>query len=185
MAWVANVGRHVEVRLAGGLFTQSPGYEKLLQSDYFVDLSNADGAGLRSERAWQIIVGVERRFTSGLLARLELYDKRSSRLIVGRLERPDELAQRIQSYDFPASLAGEMPTFPQITSAPVNGGIGRAYGLELYLARAARSAADRLTGWLSYSRARATTTAYGRTFAADYDRGHALSLVSNYRLSRL
>src|SRR5687768_2102657 len=184
MAWVANVGRHVEVRLAGGLFTQSPGYEKLLQSDYFVDLSNADRAGLRSERAWQTIVGVERRFTSGLLARVELYDKRLSRLILGRLETPEELAQRVQSYDFPASLADERPTFPQITSAPVNDGSGRAYGVEFYLAREARSAADRLSGWLSYSRGRVTTTAYGRTFAADYDRTHALSLVSNYRLSR-
>jgi hypothetical protein len=43
----------------------------------------------------------------------------------------------------------------------------------------------RLSGWLSYTWGRAETTAYGRTYASDYDRPHALSLVSNYRVSRL
>ena len=51
--------------MAGGLFTQSPGYEKLLQSDYFVDLSDADALGLRSERAWHGLVGLERSFGPG------------------------------------------------------------------------------------------------------------------------
>ena len=47
------------------------------------------------------------------------------------------------------------------------------------------SSTDRVSGWLSYTWGRAETTAYGRTFASDYDRPHALSLVANYRLSRL
>jgi outer membrane receptor for ferrienterochelin and colicin len=185
VALVAGVGHEVQVRVAGGLFTQSPGYEKLLQSDYFVDLSDANGLGLQSERAWQAIVGVERRFASGLVARVEAYDKRFKRLIVGRLETPEEFAARVETYDYPPSLADQVPAFPQITSNPVNGGRGRAYGVELYLAREALSAADPLTGWLSYTWGRATTTAYDRTYAADYDRLHALSVVSNYRLSRL
>jgi hypothetical protein len=185
LAVIANVAGGVQLRVAGGLFTQSPGYEKLLQSDYFVDLSNAESLGLKSERAWQTIVGVERRFTSGLLARVELYDKRFSRLLIGQLETPAELALRIQSYDFPPSLVNELPTAPRITSTPANGGRGRAYGVEAYVAREARSPSDRFTGWISYSRGRATTSAYGTTFSADYDRAHALSVVSNYRVSRL
>ena len=38
---------------------------------------------------------------------------------------------------------------------------------------------------MSYTWGRAETTAYGRTYASDYDRPYALSLVANYRLSRL
>jgi hypothetical protein len=185
LALVADISKDVRLRLAGGLFTQSPGYEKLLQSDYFVNLSDANALGLRSERAWHGLVGLERTFGPGLVARAEGYYKRFDRLIVGRLETPSELAARVATYDFPGSLAEQLPSAPQITSVPGNDGTGRAYGVELYLARQARSATDRVSGWASYTWGRAETTAYGRTFPSDYDRPHALSLVGNYRLSRL
>lgn len=185
MAFVADLNSGTRLRLAGGLFTQSPGYEKLLQSDYFVDLSNADALGLRSERAWHGLVGLERTFGPGLLARAEGYYKRFDRLMVGRLETPEELAARVATYDFPLGLADQRPNTPQITSIPGSDGTGRAYGVELYLARQARSATDRVNGWMSYTWGRAETTAYGWTYASDYDRPHALSLVGNYRVSRL
>jgi outer membrane receptor for ferrienterochelin and colicin len=185
VAVAADVGRGVRVRAAGGLFTQGPGYEKLLQSDYFVDLSNAGTLGLRSERAWHALVGVERTFAHGIVARAEGYYKRFDRLIVGRLESEDELAARRATYDFPPELIDQLPNAPQITSIPGNDGAGRAYGVELYLARQAQSMTDRLSGWASYTWGRAETTAYGRTFLSDYDRRHALSLVAGYRLSRL
>jgi hypothetical protein len=185
LALVADLSGGTRIRVAGGLFTQSPGYEKLLQSDYFVDLSNADALSLRSERAWHGLVGVERTFGPGLFARAEGYYKRFDQLIVGRLETPDEFAARVATYDFPLNLADQRPDSPQITSVPGNDGAGRAYGVELYLARQARSSQDRVSGWLSYTWGRAETTAYGRTYASDYDRPHALSLVANYRVSRL
>jgi hypothetical protein len=52
------------------------------------------------------------------------------------------------------------PKAPQITSTPGNDGTGRAYGVELYLARQARSASDRVSGWLSYTWGRAERTAW-------------------------
>ncbi len=184
LAFVADLNARLRLRLAGGLFTQSPGYEKLLQSDYFVDLSDADALGLRSERAWHGLVGLERTFGSGLLARVEGYYKRFDRLIVGRLETPDEFAARVATYDYPAQLAAQRPDAPQITSTPANAGRGRAYGVEVYVAKQARSASERLGGWLSYAWGRAETSAYGRTYASDYDRRHAFSFVGNCRLSR-
>ena len=185
MALAVDVARQMRLRVASGLFTQSPGYEKLWQSDYFVDLSHAGDLGLRSERAWHGLVGLERSFGSGLITRVEGYYKRFDHLIVGRLETPEELAARIATYDFPANLDDQLPRVPRITSVPGNEGTGRAYGVELYLARQALSSRDRVGGWLSYTWGRAETTAYGHTFASDYDRSHALSLVANYRLSRL
>ena len=68
---------------------------------------------------------------------------------------------------------------------PANIGTGRAYGVEFYAEKRATSAGTRLSGWASYTLGRAETTAYGRTFAADYDRRHALSVVSSFRVSRL
>jgi hypothetical protein len=185
MALAADLAGDLRLRVAGGLFTQGPGYEKLLQSDYFVDLSDASELGLRSERAWHALVGLERSLAPGLVARVEGYYKRFDRLIVGRLETPDEVAARLATYDFPEELAEELPDAPQITSVPGNDGSGRAYGVELFLARHARSSADRLSGWISYTLGRAETTAYGRAYASDYDRPHALSLVGQYRLTRL
>ncbi|MCC7125653.1 MAG: TonB-dependent receptor [Acidobacteria bacterium] len=185
LAVVADISSALRLRVAGGLFTQSPGYEKLLQSDYFVDLSDANGRRLRSERAWHALAGVERTFSGGLMTRVEGYYKRFDRLIVGRLETADELAARIGTYDFPLELADQRPTAPLVTSTPGNDGTGRAYGVEFYVARQARSSTDRVSGWASYTWGRAETTAYGRTFVSDYDRPHALSLVGSYRVSRL
>jgi hypothetical protein len=122
---------------------------------------------------------------AGLALRVEGYYKDFDRLVLGRLETSDEVAARVATYAFPDELSSGIPRAPQVTSIPANLGSGRAYGVELYAAKAATSASSRLTGWASYTWGRAETTAYGRTFAADYDRRHALSVVGSYRLSRL
>ena len=185
VALVAAVDPRTRIRLASGLFTQSPGYEKLLQSDYFVDLSGTSGPGLRSERAWHAVAAIDRDITNGVQMKIEAYYKRFDRLLIGRLETEAETAARIATYDFPDSLASEVPRSPQITSMPVNDGVGRAYGVEFYVAKQPVSAATRLSGWFSYMWGRADTTSYGAETSADYDRRHAFSLNSNYRVSRL
>lgn len=185
LATIVDVGAGVRLRVAGGLFTQSPGYEKLLQSDYFVDLSNATTLGLRSERAKHALVALERRLPGGLTTRVEGYYKQFDRLLLGRLETPEATNARIARYDFPDELAWSVPQAPLISSVPGNHGSGRAYGIDFYAARPATSTSDRLTGWLSYTWGKAETTAYGRRYSADYDVRHSLSVVANYRLSRL
>ena len=185
LAALVDLTERTRLRMAGGLFTQSPGYEKLLQSDYFLDLTAADALSLRSERAWHALLSLERRVDPGITFRVEGYYKDFDRLVVGRLETPAEVAARVSTYDFPDALAWSIPTAPQVTSVPANDGTGRAYGVELYAAKQATSAETKLTGWASYTLGRAETTAYGRTFAADYDRRHALSVAGAYRLSRL
>jgi hypothetical protein len=173
----------LRLRAAGGLFTQSPGYEKLHQSDYFVDLTA--GTRLRSERSVHVLGAVEKDFAHGLTARVEAYYKSFDRIIVGRLETPAETAARVALYQFPSQLASSVPTSPQITSFPVNGGRGRAYGFDLFVARQRGSASDRFSGWASYTWGRADREAYGRRYAFDYDRRHAFSAVGAWRMSRL
>jgi len=80
------------VRAAAGMYTQSPGYEKLAQSDYVLDLTNA--AGLRSERATQTSVSVERDLPGGIALKVEGYYKWFTDLLVGQLEtEPARLAR--------------------------------------------------------------------------------------------
>jgi hypothetical protein len=165
---------------AGGLFTQSPGYEKLLQADHFTDLTGSERLDLRPERATHMIVGLDRDL-GGLQARAETYYKGFRDLIVGRIETEEERLARVARYDFPASLASSVPTAPLITSVPTNDSKGHAYGLDLFLTRPDTAARPRLTGWLSYSWAHTEQEIYGRRVPFSYDRRHAVSLVWNWR----
>lgn len=169
------------LRGALGLFAQSPGYEKLIQSDYFIDLSQVRQLGIDHERAFHAIGGFERTLGREALVRLEGYYKRFDDLIVGRLETDAERQARLSRYDFPVSLQDSIPTQRLITSTPSNGGAGRAYGLDLFLART--DPAARLSGWMSYTLGWADQEAYGQSYPFDYDRRHALNLVGRYRVS--
>ena len=171
------------VTAATGLYTQSPGYEKLLQADHFTDLTAAGRLDLRPERATHVIVGVDRDFAPGLLGRVEVYYKGFSDLIVGRLETEDERLARLARYDFPPALQSTLPTAPLITSVPTNDSRGKAYGLDFFLSRADGPAHPRLTGWVSYSAGKTQQDIYGRSVPFSYDRRHSLSVVWNWRAS--
>jgi hypothetical protein len=170
------LGTFTRLRAALGLYTQSPGYEKLVQSDYVVDQVD-----LRFERARHAILGLEHDLAPGVTARVEVYHKRFRDLILGRLETEAELADRLRRYDFPEALQGDIPREPRLTSVPTNDGRGRAYGFDLYLSRTG-GAASRLTGWASYTFGVARREGYGLVYPFEYDRRHSLSLVGQYRV---
>jgi hypothetical protein len=179
-----DLGGGYTIRASAGYFTQSPGYEKLLQSDYFVDLTGARSLSLTSERSIHALAALEREFAPGFIARVEGYYKTFDEMIVGRLETPAETAARVSLYDYPAELKSSVPTAPQILSDPLNGADGHAYGFDLYVAHEPSSASERFSGWGSYTWGHATINSYGRRSPFDYDRRHALSLVGTYRMKR-
>jgi len=172
------------LRAALGLHTQSPGYEKLMQSDYFMDFSGDGVLRLANERARHALVSIERDLPAGWLARAEGFYKRFDRLIVGRLETLEETEARVAHYDFPADLQWSLPTSRQVTTFPTNDGRGIGWGFDVYVARRATSSDSRLTGWASYTFSRAFRESFGRTYPFDYDRRHALSLVASFRATR-
>lgn len=176
------LGEATRLRAGGGLFTQSPGYEKLIQSDTFVDLSGDLGRSLRYERAAHAVIGFERDFARGLSARVEAYWKGLSDLIVGRLETEAERLARVAPYDFPVELVSSIPAAPIITSFPVNGAEGRSWGFDVLVQKPPTPGA-RLTGWASYTWGRAEREEYGRTLPFEYDRRHAASLVGTWRIT--
>ena len=171
------------LRLAAGRYTQSAGYEKLIQSDYVLDVTAPEATRLRSERADQFAAGVEQGLPSGAMVRVEGYYKRFQDLLVGRLEPESERLARVATYDFPAALAGSVPSQAIITTVPTNGGAGRAYGLDIFVTRPKPPTDARLRGWASYTVGRAERDLYGRRYAFEYDRRHAFSSVAGYRLS--
>ena len=174
------LGRATRLRAGGGIFTQSPGYEKLIQSDYFVDLSGELGRSLAHERATHAVLGVEHDLALGWSARVEGYWKDMSDLIIGRLETETERLARVAQYDFPAELASSIPASAVITSFPVNGAAGQSWGFDVLVQKRPTPGA-RLTGWASYTWGRATRDEYGLSLPFDYDRPHAASVVASWR----
>src|SRR6185295_11250904 len=130
----------------------------------------------QSERSLHVIGAIERSLTSSVTARVETYFKTFDRLIVGRLETPAENAARVATYAFPAAIAASVPSAPIITTNPVNGATGRAYGFDVYVEKPAQSklTRDRLSGWASYTFGVADITSYGRQYPFDYDRRHSV-----------
>ena len=171
------------LRAAVGRYTQSPGYEKLIQSDYVLDLTHPAAAHLQSEASVQSSVGLERVLAGAATVRIEGYYKRLTDQLIGRLETEPERLARLAQYDFPASLTSSLPSTPIITTTPTNDGRGRAYGFDVFISRTAVPAAARIRGWASYTWGRAERQAYGRTYPFEYDRRHAFSAVASYRLS--
>ena len=174
---------HTRLRTALGRYTQSPGYEKLVQSDYVLDLTGDSVGRLRSEQAVQASAGLERDIGGSATLRVEGYYKTSSRLLVGRLETEPERQARLAEYDFPSALASNLPADPLITSTPTNDGRGRAYGFDVFLSRTTAPVSARVRGWASYTWGRARRESYGRVYPFEYDRRHAFSAVASYRLS--
>ena len=178
------LGRAWRLDAALGVHAQSPGYEKMLQSDYFVDLTSTSPSTLKAERARYAVAGVQRDFGSGLSARVDAYYKRFSDLIVGQLETNEARLTRLSRYDVPPALQTSVPTGGQITTSPVNAATGHAYGMEVSAVHTGGGAAAPLSGWAAYSFGRANRTAYGVTHPFDYDRRHAMNIAVNVRISQ-
>ena len=172
-----------KLRAAVGRYTQTPGYEKLIQSDYVLDLTGPTASTLRSEQALQASAGLERSLGATGLVRVEGYYKRSSDLLIGRLEPELERAARLARYDFPATLATSVPSDAVITTVPTNDGRGRAYGFDLFVSRTTAPVSARVRGWASYTWGRAQRESYGRRYPFEYDRRHAFSAVGSYTLT--
>jgi TonB dependent receptor/TonB-dependent Receptor Plug Domain/Carboxypeptidase regulatory-like domain len=175
------LGPSQRIKGAVGRYTQSPGYEKLAQSDYLLDLGGPEE--LVSEKATHASLGFERDLPGGFTVRAEGYYKRFTDLLVGQLETEEALKARLSGYDFPAALASEVPSDPIITSVPTNDGRGRAYGFDVFVSRVQAPADARINGWASYTWGRGEREAYGQQFAFEYDRRHAFAAVVSYRFS--
>jgi TonB dependent receptor len=151
-----------------------------------LNFTSPETAALKSERALQAVVGVERQLDHGLSLRVEAYGRRLDGLIVGRLETDAERQLRLAEYvpdRWTGDLQKEIPVDPLITNVPVNAGAGRARGVEVLFTQRPRSTNSRFSGWASYTLSKAERETYGLTYPFDYDRRHAATLVGEFRVS--
>ncbi len=177
-----------KVKAAWGLYYQSPGYDKLVNQNFFVDYSKK--INLRPEQAQHWILGVERFLTRQTLLKTEVYFKPYRDLITGREQFLDDgtrtvpilfqnaLGQRISPPDSQAVI--DKLNLRSVSTTPSNDGKGFAYGVEVFLQNDRLRRNDRFSGWISYAYAVAKRTSYGVQSNFDYDQRHSLSLVAGY-----
>ena len=182
-AAIYRINPSTRLKGAVGKYTQSPGYEKLIQPNFFIDLTDANVLELAHQRSTHFILGFELDLGPEVTSRVEGFYKTYADLIVGRLETNEERLERLSRYDFPLELRESIPTAPFITSNPSNDARGNAYGFDVFLSKTAVAFDSRLAGWLSYTWTRAEREAYSRLYPFDYDRRHSFNLVGSYRLT--
>lgn len=174
------------VRAAWGLYYQSPGYEKLVDRQLFLDFTHPRARGLKPEAASHTVLGIERRLAPEWLVRLEGYYKRFWNLIVQeRLPgtvwvttlKPGQDPRKPESWTPPVPVLGD-----SLTVIPVNGATGDAYGIELLLQKLSSPTVP-VYGWLSYSLAWAYRRQNGVRYPFSYDRRHVINIVFGWRIS--
>lgn len=175
------------LRGAWGLYVQSPGYEKLIDQQQFIDLRDADYIrSLRAERAMHFVLGIDRWLDEKWLFKAEAYYKLFDDLIVQRKEEQTVYTSRFLGGDAynVRNWATPTPERRQVLSAiPVNDGRGEAYGLELLLEKRLTSSQDRFNGWVSYALAFANRYRDGLTIPFNFDQRHTINIVGGYKIN--
>jgi len=179
-------------RTSLGIYYQSPGYEKLIDGQTFFDLSENYNNSLDAERAYHLVLGVDRWITNQWHIKAEGYYKLFNNLIV---------QERVTAYRYEYFLndpnnndpnyiknplnwtrtQNKLP-YDSVTTVPVNEGKGYSYGFEIMLERKYLDKKTKLYGWLNYSYSNSTRDINGVVKPFRFDQTHTVNLVLNYRL---
>jgi hypothetical protein len=175
------------LRGAWGNYYQSPGYEKLIDGQTFFDLTSPEIRTLRPERSIHYVLGADRMITDEWQLKVEGYYKDFADLIVQqRLDGTRYVSTPIAGADLrypsgwtrPVSEAND-----SVTTVPVNGADGEAYGVEVTLQKIVSSTDSPLGGWISYGLAWANRHRDGITYPFNFDQRHTVNVVLSYRAS--
>ncbi|RPI15427.1 MAG: hypothetical protein EHM58_14115 [Ignavibacteriae bacterium] len=180
------------LRAGAGIYYQSPGYEKLVDGQVFYDLTPEKTHRLDAERATQFIFGFERWLTSEWLAKFETYYKKFDDLVVQEkltgyryqyyINDPNNQDPNYISNPTSWTRSAVKLPYDSLTSTPVNGAKGAAYGFEFYIEKKSLSPESKLSGWISYSLSWAQRDRDGLLSPFRYDQRHSLNIVANYRI---
>lgn len=180
-------------RTSAGVYYQSPGLEKLVDGRTFFDLSNAAGSGLGAEKSYHIIAGVDRWVTNEWFVKAEAYYKRFDDLIVQDRQTAFRYEYSIKDPTVTDPVyvkdiqnwirTKEKVAYDSVTTNPVNGGTGNAYGFEIALEKKNLSAKSKLSGWVNYSFSVSDRTKYGITTPYRFEQTHLANVVLNYRVN--
>jgi hypothetical protein len=181
------------IRSAIGVYYQSPGYEKLVDNMTFYDLTGVAGDRLKAERSIHFILGLDRWLNNEWQVRVEGYYKRFDNLIMQ--ERIKSSRYEYYLYDpnnhdpnyvkNPLNWykSSEKVPFDSVTTNPINGGTGDAYGIEISLEKKYTSPTTKLTGWVNLSLSKTTRNMYGYEKPFRFDQPIIANVVLNYKVN--
>jgi hypothetical protein len=173
------------LRAAWGLYYQSPGYEKLIDGQTFFDLTSPEIRTLRAERAMHYVLGADRMLDDEWQVKVEGYFKAFDDLIVQqRLAGTKYVSTQVEGGNrrYPSGWTRPVVVASDsVTTVPVNGATGEAYGVELLLQKIGAAADSKLNGWVSYALAWANRHRDGITYPFNFDQRHTVNVVLNYR----
>lgn len=181
------------IRSAVGIYYQSPGYEKLVDNQTFYDLQGEAGSRLKAERSLHFVLGIDRWLNNEWQLRIEGYYKRFDNLI--NQERIKSSRYEYYLYDpnnhNPAYIknpanwyrSSEKIPFDSVSSNPVNGTTGDAYGIEFSLEKKYTGPKTKLSGWINLSISKATRTRDGLEYTYRFDQPIIANVVLNYKVN--
>ncbi|CAN5627180.1 hypothetical protein BH10BAC5_BH10BAC5_00180 [soil metagenome] len=180
------------IRTSAGLYYQSPGYEKLIDSQTFYDFSKSDGSELKSEKAVHFVLGIDRWLNNTTQLKFEGYYKIFSDLIVQQKLKGHRYEYYIEDptntdpvyVGDPANYirSADKVEFDSATTTPVNGGKGTSYGFEFSLEKK-YSPESRFSGWINYSLSFSDRTSNGITKPFRFDQRHSVNIVGSYKVN--
>ncbi|RJP69211.1 MAG: hypothetical protein C4539_07940 [Ignavibacteriales bacterium] len=175
------------LRFVWGIFFQSPGYEKMRDSQRLLDLSDKYTKNLEAEKATHYVLSLERWLTEEWRFKFETYYKNFSNLIVQKnVQGIDYYTEPVPGANpkFKDGWTRPVPIFSDsLTDIPVNNSDGEAYGLEFMLEKKNIIGENNLNGWVSYTLAWANRFEDGYTYPFRFDQRHTVNIVLDYQVN--
>ncbi|MCX7833080.1 MAG: TonB-dependent receptor [Ignavibacteria bacterium] len=179
------------LRVAIGVFYQSPGYEKLIDGQSFYDLTGNVGESLRAEKSYHLILGIDRWITNQWHLKVEGYLKKFDDLISQKRETAYKYIYTINDptnkdpnyIKNPNNWTRSSTKVPydSLTTIPINQGKGTSFGFEVMLERKYIGSDTKLYGWINYSYSKSTRIRNGIEKPFRFDQTHSINIVLNYR----
>jgi len=175
------------LRFVWGIFYQSPGYEKMRDSQRLLDLSETYTKDLEAEKATHYVLSLERWLTEEWRFKFETYYKNFENLIVQKNTKGIGFYTEQVPGGNPKFKDGWTRPVPIITDSltdiPINNSDGEAYGLEFMLEKKNIVGENTLNGWVSYTLAWAKRYEDNYTFPFRFDQRHTINVVLDYQVN--
>lgn len=179
------------LRASYGLFYQSPGYEKVVDTQRpnsgLNDLDERYTRNLEAERSNHIVLGFDRWLTDKMQLTVDGYYKKFDDLIFPTIVQGTRYETSPVAGGDRRTVAGWTAPFAapvdSIVAIPSNSGNGESYGVEFFLEKKRLGTETRFYGWVSYAWAMSERYQRGKTTPFEFDQRHTVNLVGNVQVN--
>ena len=176
------------LRGAYGRYRQSPGYEKVVDTQRpnksLNDLDERYTRQLEAERAIHAVLGIDRWLTNEWKVSVDVYRKEFDNLIYPAVVPGYRYAStRVDGGSITDPAGWTAPAsvqFDSVTTVPSNASTGFSSGVEVFLEKRAYSPTSKWSGWVSYAYAVAEREERGIRIPFDFDQRHTVNIVGTY-----